>query len=547
MEVVIIITVIAALFVICMIVFSIRNKRAVDYYIRHSFGDSGRVKDDVMDRLEAISRLFESEKKKYPESEIVDDVTWDDLDMKTVFFRADHTDSYAGEQCLYSSMHILSDRDTDGLLSNKTVEFFDKNEEKRSKVRKILHGVGKPISAYYSVDVAEDIDSEYLPYKFVYPLLMISLLTFGILGIVLHDPRLIMLCICNYFVNLVIHIFLKNSFDRKLETLFSMGMTINAGFGIKEIVPELSKEADESFKKLKRSATIMNLLNMKKSMSKSDDGLTMLMAYFTGPFMIDFILYNIGLKELEGKTQDYMKIFRFVGEIDCSIAIASFRRSLEGCCVPEINSGKRIEYRGLFHPLISEPVANNLIQEKNMLLTGSNASGKSTFIKAAAINIILGQSIFSCSAEQASIPRCGVITSMAVRDDLASGESYYIREIKYLKRMTEAAKDGRLLFFAIDEILKGTNTKERIAASKAILRYFDRSNCMLMVATHDIELAEAFEGQYENYYFCEKLDEEDVVFDYRIHKGICRSSNAIKLLSVIGFPEEIINDALSEL
>lgn len=547
MEAVIIISAIAALFVICMIVFSIRNKRAIDYYIRHSFGDSSRVKDDVMDRTEAISRLFENEKKKYNESELVDAVTWDDLDMKTVFFRADHTDSFAGEQCLYSSMHILGDRDADGLLSNKTVEFFDKNEEKRNKVRKILHGVGKPISAYYSVDVAEDIDSEYLPYKFVYPLLMISLLTFGILGIILHDPRLIMLCICNYFVNLVVHIFLKNSFDRKLETLFSMGMTINAGFGIKDIVPELSKEADESFKKLKKSASIMNLLNMKKSMTKSDDGMTMLMAYITDPFMVDFILYNIGLKELEGKTQDYMKIFRFVGEIDCSIAIASFRRSLEGYCVPEINSDKRIEYKGLFHPLISEPVANDLTQEKNMLLTGSNASGKSTFIKAAAINLILGQSIFTCTAEQASIPRCGVITSMAVRDDLASGESYYIREIKYLKRMTEAAKDGRLLFFAIDEILKGTNTKERIAASKAILRYFDSANCMLMVATHDIELAEAFEGRYENYYFCEKLDEEDVVFDYRIHKGICRSSNAIKLLSVIGFPEEIINDALSEL
>ena len=232
MEAVIIISAIAALFVICMIVFSIRNKRAIDYYIRHSFGDSSRVKDDVMDRTEAISRLFENEKKKYNESELVDAVTWDDLDMKTVFSRADHTDSFAGEQCLYSSMHILGDRDADGLLSNKTVEFFDKNEEKRNKVRKILHGVGKPISAYYSVDVAEDIDSEYLPYKFVYPLLMISLLTFGILGIILHDPRLIMLCICNYFVNLVVHIFLKNSFDRKLETLFSMGMTINAGFGI---------------------------------------------------------------------------------------------------------------------------------------------------------------------------------------------------------------------------------------------------------------------------------------------------------------------------
>lgn len=547
MEEIIIISVIAAVLVICMIVFNIRNKRAVDYYIRHSFGDSSRVKDDVFDRLDAVSLLFEKEKKKYNDSEFVDDVTWEDLDMKSVFFRADHTDSYAGEQCLYSSLHILSDKDANAVLNDKTVEFFDKNEEKRNKVRKILHGVGKPISAYYSVDVAEDIDSKYLPYKFVYPLLLISMITLVILGIVLKNPLMLMLGICNYFGNLVFHMFLKNSFDRKLETLFSMGMTINAGFGIKEIVPEMSKEADESFKKLKRSATIMNLLNMKKSMTKSDDGLTMLMAYFTDPFMVDFILYNIGLKELEGKTQDYLKIFRFVGEIDCSIAIASFRRSLEGYCVPELTDSNCIEFKGLFHPLISDAVANDIKQENSIVLTGSNASGKSTFIKAAAINLILGQSIFTCTAEQALIPHCGVITSMAVRDDLASGESYYIREIKYLKRMTESAKNGRLLFLAIDEILKGTNTKERIAASKAVLRYFEGMNCMLMVATHDIELAEAFDGIYENYYFCENLDEGDINFDYKIHKGICRSSNAIKLLSVIGFPKEIINDALSEL
>ena len=195
----------------------------------------------------------------------------------------------------------------------------------------------------------------------------------------------------------------------------------------------------------------------------------------------------------------------------------------------------------------STPIANDIKQKKNVILTGSNASGKSTFIKSVAINLILAQTIFTCTAESACVPRCGVITSMAVRDDLASGESYYIREIKYLKRMTECVKQGRLLFLAIDEILKGTNTKERIAASKAVLRYFNEKNCMLIVATHDVDLAEAFDGLYENFYFCEKLDEEDIIFDYTIHKGICRSSNAIKLLSVIGFPDEIVNSALSEL
>lgn len=547
MEILFIVTGIVLLIIVFFCVIHIKNKKAIDYRIRHSFGDSKRVKDDVLDRIEAISLLYKKEKKNYSDAELVDDITWDDLDMKSIFFRADHTDSYAGEQCLYSKLHILSDRSPDDLLSNSTVEFFDKNEEKRNKVRKVLYNIGKPISAYYSVEVAEDIDSKYLPYKFIYPLLLISMAAFGILGLVLKSPPLIMLFICNYFVNLVIHLFLRNSFETKLETLFSMGMTINAGFAISDEVPELSGSAEESLKKVKKAAAIMNLLSMKQSMSKSDGMSAFFMDYVLGPFMFDFILYNRGLKELEGKTQDYLKIFRFVGDIDCSIAIASFRRSIEGYCVPEFTDNKCIEFKGIFHPLISEAVENDIRQENSIVLTGSNASGKSTFIKAAAINLILGQSLFTCTAEQASIPHCGVITSMAVRDDLASGESYYIREIKYLKRMTETAKSGRLLFLAIDEILKGTNTKERIAASKAVLRYFEDMNCMLMVATHDVELAEAFEGIYENYYFCEKLDEDDISFDYKIHKGICRSSNAIKLLGVIGFPEEIINGALSEL
>jgi DNA mismatch repair ATPase MutS len=135
---------------------------------------------------------------------------------------------------------------------------------------------------------------------------------------------------------------------------------------------------------------------------------------------------------------------------------------------------------------------------------------------------------------------------MAVKDDVLSGESYYIREIKYLKRMTELCSQGSLLFLAIDEILKGTNTKERIAASKAVLDYFSKQHCMLMVATHDLELAKAFDKTYDNYHFAEVIGTQDVRFDYELHKGISNSSNAIKLLSAIGFPKQIIDMAQSE-
>ena len=94
----------------------------------------------------------------------------------------------------------------------------------------------------------------------------------------------------------------------------------------------------------------------------------------------------------------------------------------------------------------------------------------------------------------------------------------------------------------MDEILKGTNTKERIAASKAILKYFLEKRCMLLVATHDLELARYFCDSYNNYHFSEVIDNNDI-----LHDGISNTSNAIKLLEVIGFPQSIIENAKNEL
>ncbi len=112
--------------------------------------------------------------------------------------------------------------------------------------------------------------------------------------------------------------------------------------------------------------------------------------------------------------------------------------------------------------------------------------------------------------------------------------------------MTEAVTEKRLMFFAIDEILKGTNTRERIAASKAVLKYFSYKNCILMVATHDTELAGAFDNSFENYYFTENFIDGDISFDYKIHRGISKTTNAIRLLELIGFPDEIIKNASAE-
>lgn len=229
----------------------------------------------------------------------------------------------------------------------------------------------------------------------------------------------------------------------------------------------------------------------------------------------------------------------FIGEVDLSIAIGSFRQCLDHYCIP-VFSEKSLTATGIYHLLVDNAVANDFSMTKNVIITGSNASGKSTFIKAVAINLILGQNINTCTATNMTIPNVIILTSIAVRDDISSGESYYIKEVKYLKRMIEYSNQNRMVFCGIDEILRGTNTLERIAASISILEYLLSKNCMLMVASHDLELAHSLDGRYENFYFCESIEGQDVVFNYKLCAGISHTNNAIRLLESMGFPEEIV-------
>ena len=133
------------------------------------------------------------------------------------------------------------------------------------------------------------------------------------------------------------------------------------------------------------------------------------------------------------------------------------------------------------------------------------------------------------------------MTCMSLRDDVESGESYYFREAKYLRRILDRMKEKGRVFCVIDEIFKGTNTTERIAASKAVLEYLARTDGFVLVATHDREIVN--QDFYHKYYFDSKVMEHDIVFDYRIREGIGGKSNAIALLELLGYPREIVQNA----
>ncbi|MEG0766846.1 MAG: hypothetical protein RR482_03945, partial [Clostridia bacterium] len=244
-----------------------------------------------------------------------------------------------------------------------------------------------------------------------------------------------------------------------------------------------------------------------------------------------------------GKHNEALRrLYRLVGEVDVDQAMATYRACGKTLCKPEFLPDLRVVAQGLTHPLITSPVPNDIDWNRCVLLTGSNASGKSTFIKAMAINAILAQSVLTCTAERFGLPRVRVMTSMALRDSVKDGESYFVVEIKSLKRIADALGEETPTLCFIDEILRGTNTVERIAASSVLLDYMNGKNGLCMAATHDQELTEML-PEFRQMHFREEMTADGMTFSYKILEGASNTRNAIALLAQMDFPEEVVQGA----
>lgn len=142
--------------------------------------------------------------------------------------------------------------------------------------------------------------------------------------------------------------------------------------------------------------------------------------------------YNKIVGIINGNAERLRKLYKIIENLDASICILSFRESFPLFCVPDFHRENVISFRGMYHPLLSALVTNDAFISNNCIITGSNASGKSTFIKSVAVNSILAQTINTCIAYSYSAKFCLVITSVAVSDNIPEGNSYFITEIKSL-------------------------------------------------------------------------------------------------------------------
>lgn len=482
-----------------------------------------------------------------PNQSQIDEVTWYDLEMDQIYCEINNCKSFAGDQILYSILHTVDNQEADDTKFFKKIDFFESEETDRTEIWPIISGLGKSSDSYYLPVFVDDLESFKIPHVEYYRLMRLLLFFSFIPAVLFLNYIYLMFPFFIGLINIIIYSFQKYKYESYLNMLSGVLKTLSAA---KQIADSPLTKYEQTFHDLKDNVAAFRKLYLKigklqhrAASNFLGDVMTLINSFTFGITLWDLIQYDKVIEQLMGLQQEFKTLYRKIGEIDAAISVASFRKTLPIYCSPIFCEDHKIVAEEVFHPLVKCPIYNSIEISKGCIITGSNASGKSTFIKAMAINAILGQSINTCIAKKFVMPVCSVITSMAVRDEVLSGESYYIREIRYLKRIIDALNHEKLVFCVIDEILRGTNTEERIAASSAILKYLSQANCIAVIATHDIELTELLGDRYANFHFTEQIREHEILFEYKLYPGPASSRNAIKLLGYMEFPKAITDEA----
>lgn len=519
-----------------------KHRQWLDAHLRKSWG---KVPDREYqsEELESISHYaFHHREGKF----YVDDITWNDLGMEEIFMLLNNTVSSCGEEYLYYMLRTPAQSYEPLSKREALMQWAASRPEERLRLQKMLYGVRRTrLSLSDYIYILKDIPRKNtLKYK------LLALLPLICVGVIFLDPALGVLSLLGALViNGIVHHQDSQEIEKYLKCYQCILSLITVADKVgkwKDPDPVLKpyfqkiEEGRKGLKGFRRGAWLVT-----ENSDVRDDILAAVLSYVKIFFHADLIKFYSMLGQLDGHEQDIEGLMENIGILDACMAAASYRAYLSLYCRPEFTESQEAWFQGesLYHPLLENPVANSINAHGQILLTGSNASGKSTFLKTVAINVLLAQSVNTCLGESYHGGFLKVLTSMALKDDLQGGESYYVVETKSLKRILEEADKGEPMLCIVDEVLRGTNTVERIAASSRILASLCSPHVLAFAATHDIELTYILEDLYQNYHFEEEIRDNQVIFSYLLREGRATSRNAIRLLELIGYDSRLVQEA----
>ncbi len=239
--------------------------------------------------------------------------------------------------------------------------------------------------------------------------------------------------------------------------------------------------------------------------------------------------------------------FAVLGEFEALNSLAGFRFNVPETVFPALDpEGPIIRAEALSHPLIhpDENVPNDIRIDhfgQFMLITGSNMAGKSTFLRTVGVNLVLAAAGAPVMAREMHFRPTKIFTGMRIRDSLSSRESTFYAELKRLRRIIQFHSQGQQALVLLDEILKGTNSRDKHFGSEMFIRQLIGLKSAGLIATHDIELSKLeneFPDHLKNYCFEVQIEKQEFIYDYKLRSGVCRTMNATELMKKMGISIE---------
>lgn len=513
--------------------FLYRKNLKIKARIKAEYGKKPEWKLDERDYA-SMKKYYQQKKTDEP---TIDDITFNDLNMDEIFKQVKNTQSSIGDE--YSYDFFRRQKNPDLTHFEAAVQCMSEQAEAREKLQFAFYRIGRKTNNQL---VELLLEPSKFPKIAMLPIILVTVVGIGSLIWLAVDIDYGILAVCMSFcVGLILFSIVLRKIYQAFEALGMFTRMVRAAkVMVKLELPAFKEETDQLRKNLKVFKNITGLADYIVQISGSSNSLMMII---TSYFSLYGYAYFIMVKLFQKYRSEALKLYETIGYIELCISIASYRESLPYYCLPNFNDNDKVTFEEIVHPLLKEPIPNTRSMGNKVLITGSNASGKSTFARTLAINAIFGQLFNTCLAKSFSFKPCAVYSSMNLKDDIVTGDSFYMAEIKSLKRLLKIAESKEYAMIFMDEMFKGTNMIERISAASIILKKFADLDCFICLATHDVELSRILGERYENYHFREVVTEDDILFDYTLQEGVTTGSNAIKLLAYCHYDQEIVDQA----
>ncbi len=467
---------------------------------------------------------------------------WIDLDMDAVYQRLDRTASWPGQHLLYARLrrsdHTIASLEHFEICVNRLIGEHELRRSIRSRLSPLADEGASALRRLF-----QGMDAIPLRWPAVYPLL--SVFGLGSFAAMFWFPQAILAVVAMMLVNAYVRAAVRPPIEFALPAMRMLPTLLKACRALGSLgAPELNSRTET----LRRAVPRLQWIGRGATwLAFEPDRHTlggMLYEYLNLLFLIDVSSYALSATSIRAGQHTIREAYEAIGELDVLQSVATLRLEEARWCRPTFcpNGARRLAFSGLSHPLLSNPVGSTLdIEGRSMLVTGSNMSGKSTFLRSVGVNAILAQSLHTVFADSWEAPVLAVLTLIGRVDSLIEGTSYYRAEVNAVASLlTSTGADSRLIL--IDELFRGTNSIERVAAAKAVLAHLDREGDLVIVATHDMDLVKLL-PQYLPFHFREEVRNGQLSFEYLLHEGTSVSTNAIAILALGGFPDAVVCDA----